>query len=141
MVVVLVLMVLTIPSIKVLHELDITNQGYEWSQLFGSYLGLILTGGFVLSLGFFVSSLVNSDIISFIITVVLAYLAFDGLSILSNIESLPENIADLLSYMSIQYHVSNFSRGLITLSNMVYMTSLIVVFILMSVRTIESKMV
>ena len=132
LVVLSIMILLTTPSLYVVYELHTTDTSPQSYQIIGSFVGLLLTGGFILALGLFTTCLVKKDIIAFIITIVVGYVLFDGLATLSGIESLPASISTALDYLSIQYHVANFSRGLITLSNIVYIASLTYFFFLLS---------
>ena len=101
-----------------------------------SYLGLLLLGSASLAIGIFASSLTPNQIVS---AVVAGGILF-GLWILGKVGSLiPDPAGEILSYFSLSYHFPNFIRGIVDTRDVVYYLSVTIVFLFLSVRSIETE--
>ena len=52
---------------------------------------------------------------------------------------MPNSISGILQYISIDYHLSNISKGVIDTRNILYFISLIGLFILLTIESLSSK--
>jgi len=110
----------------------------DWGPVFGGYLGSILIGAAYLSIGVFVSSLTENQIVAFILSVVGIFaLYMIGSDIV--IFSLPSSMAPIMEYLSLGTHFESIGRGVIDLRDIVYYVSVIVFFLYLNVRFIESR--
>ena len=109
----------------------------DWGATIGSYIGLILLSGVYVSIGLFASSLTDSQIVSFILSLFLCFFFFIGF----------EQIATLLSHsgmglsiqkLGINYHYNAISRGVIDTRDVLYFISVILLFIFASYVSIKS---
>ena len=82
----------------------------DYGALFTGYLGLFLVGAVYASIGIFSSSLFYNQVVAFIIGVfiVLMFFLFDKLLIF-----IPSFLAGTIQYLSVDYHFSNISRGIL----------------------------
>ncbi len=100
--------------------------------IIGSYIGLILLGATFVSIALFTSSITNNQIVAFIAGMFACfffYLAFDSLSLI------PAFIGTADKYfnaISINRHYLNISKGYIDLRDVIYFSSMIGIFILMT---------
>lgn len=104
--------------------------------LFTGYLGLFFVGAVYASIGTFASSLFDNQVVAFIIAVfiVLMFFLFDKLLIF-----IPSFLAGIIQYISIDYHFSNISRGVIDTRNLIYFFSLIGLFLFITVQILSSR--
>ena len=108
----------------------------EKKVLLNAYLGLVLQGGAFISVGIFISSLTENQIIAATITFGLLLL-FWLLSWLSDIVG--EKYRELFSYISFFKHYGNFPEGILDTRDVVYYLSFIVFFQFLTLRILSSK--
>jgi ABC-2 type transport system permease protein len=107
----------------------------SWKLLAAGYLGVILLGGSVLSLGSFLSSLTENQLIAAVLTfgatLILWVLDFGG-------SGAGTVLGQVLQYLSVIRHYDDFTRGIIDTSALVYYGSFIFLCIFLTVRSLES---
>ncbi len=107
--------------------------------IIGSCIGLILLGATFVSIALFTSSITNNQIVAFIAGMFACfffYLAFDSLSLI------PAFIGTADKYfnaISINRHYLNISKGYIDLRDVIYFSSMIGIFILMTKTALGSR--
>ena len=108
----------------------------DYGALFSGYLGLLLVGAVYAAIGTFASSLFDNQVVAFIIAVfiVLMFFLFDKLLIF-----VPSFLAGTIQYISVDYHFSNISRGVIDSRNIIFFLSIIAFFLFMTIRIVESR--
>lgn len=108
----------------------------DLGAIIAGYLGLILMSGVFLAIGLFMSSLTSNQLIASILTfAIIAGLWFaDGLA-----SSLSGRLSEVVSYISIYTHFIAFSKGLIDSRDVIYCLSIIVFWLFLTVRVLESK--
>ena len=108
----------------------------DYGALLTGYLGLFFVGAVYASIGIFASSLFDNQVVAFIIAVfvVLMFFLFDKLLIF-----VPSFLAGFIQYISVDYHVSNISRGVIDSRNIIYFFSVIGVFLFATVQVLNSR--
>jgi len=130
------LIIITI-LLTLVHYISIASLGDpDFGATIGGYLGLILVVGVYLSIGIFTSSLTQNQIIAFIVSFVIIFVFF----ILDKVVFFfPAFIANLLEYLSTDYHFNNVARGVIDTRNLVYYGSMMFVFLFLAVQSLESR--
>jgi len=108
----------------------------DYGAIFTGYLGLFLAGSVYASMGIFASSLTDNQVVGFIIAIffVLIFFLIDKLLIF-----MPNHIAGTIQYLSIDYHLSNISRGVIDSRNIIYFFSMICMFLLLTIESLSSR--
>lgn len=107
-------------------------------QIVGGYVGAVLMGGAFLAIGLFISSLTESQIVAFIIAAVATF----GLFILGEdfvLFGAPEWLVPVLSFAGLGGHYDSISRGVIDSRDIIYYLSIIVFFLYLNVKSIESR--
>jgi len=105
-----------------------------WRLLLAGYGGVLLLGGALISVGTFVSSLTENQIIA-------AVLSFAAVLILWVIDigrSAGGNLGDVLAYLSILRHYDDFTHGIVDTSSLIYYLSFMVLFVFLTVRSLDS---
>ncbi|MFZ0038760.1 MAG: ABC transporter permease [Candidatus Acidiferrales bacterium] len=106
-----------------------------WRVLLCAYLGALLMGGVLLSLGAFFSSLTENQLIA-------AVLTFGAFLILWVIDfgsrGASTGIGAAAQYLSVVKHYDDFTRGVIDTSSLVYYVSFIFLGLFLTVRSIDS---
>ncbi len=107
----------------------------QWSLLVVDYLGAMLLGASLLAIGSFISSLTESQLIAFVI----AFGASLVLWVLEFIVRGSDSVAgQILQYISVTHRYDDFTRGIIDTSSLIYYVSVPILFIFLTVRSIDS---
>jgi len=121
-----------------IHFFTLMNVGtnIDYGAVFTGYLGLLMLGAVYASVGTFASSVTDNQVIAFIISVfiVLVFFLMDKM-----LYFMPVSIAGVIQYISVDYHLSNISRGVIDSRNIIYFASLIGFFLFTTVRVLEIR--
>ena len=119
-----------------LFNLIAVGTNIDYGAIFTGYIGLFLAGSVYASMGIFASSLTDNQVVGFIIAIffVLIFFLIDKLLIF-----MPNAIAGTMQYLSIDYHLSNISRGVIDSRNLIYFFSMIGLFLLLTVESLSSR--
>ena len=108
----------------------------DYGAIFTGYLGLFLAGAVYASMGLFASSLTDNQVVGFIIAIffVLIFFLIDKLLIF-----MPHSIAGTMQYLSIDYHLSNISKGVLDTRNLIYFFSMITLFVMLTIESLNSR--
>jgi len=104
--------------------------------MIGGYLGLILFGSAFLAVGVLASSLAQNQVVAALLAVAILIAmwlmgAFAG--------SARPPVSDILNYLSIIGHYSDFSRGLVDTRDIVYYLSVIAIVLFLAIRSLETR--
>jgi len=121
-----------------IHVLTIVILGknIDYGSIFCGYLGLILLGGVYSAIGIFSSSITSNQIVAFIISFFIVFFLF---ILQYSLLFIPSFLTGIFQYLSVGYHFSNISRGVIDTRNIIYFLSLIVVFLKLSQFALSSR--
>lgn len=109
----------------------------DMGPVFSGYVGLILFSATAVAIGLLVSSLAESQAVSFFITFfVLVVLWFMGTAA-EHVNK--EWLANALTYMSFSSRLEGFSRGLIDTRDVVFFLSTLVLALVISFRALERR--
>jgi len=107
----------------------------DLKPVLGGYLGLFLYSAALLSIGLFISTLTENQIVSVIIT-------FGAILVLWVIDALSSwsmgSIRDVLNYLSLTGHLEDFMKGVIDTSHIIFYLSFIFVGLFLTYRSLES---
>ena len=124
--------------VTLIHFLTLIQVGtnVDYGAVFSGYLGLALAGALYSSVGTFASSVTDNQVVAFIIGIfiVLIFFLMDKMLMF-----VPVYLTGLIQYLSVDYHLSNISRGVIDSRNLVYFTSVVSFFLFMTVRVLEIR--
>ena len=122
----------------IIHFITLVKFGtiIDYGALFTGYIGLALVGSMYASIGTFASSITDNQVIAFIIGVFIVLVFFLMGFFLPLV---PANLAGIIQYISVDYHYSNISRGVIDSRNIIYFLSVIGFFLVMTVQSLESR--
>jgi ABC-2 type transport system permease protein len=108
----------------------------DWGPVWSAYLGCILFGGAAVGVGLMLSSLTESDVMAFFLTLVtLVFLYAIGLIV----TFVPGTVGDAISFVSFESRYQGFARGLIDTRAILYFLSITIVCLLVSFRSLESR--
>ena len=111
----------------------------DYGVIVAQYLGAFLLGAAYLAIGIFVSTLTENQIVAFIMSVASTFvLAIVGENIVTLFVG-NSLLARILQGASLTYHFTSIGRGVIDSGDIVYYLSVILLFLYLTVRSIESR--
>lgn len=102
----------------------------------GGYLGLLLFGGSVLSIGVFTSSLTRNQIVAALMGVGISLFLW-LCDALANFASPP--LSSFFSYLSLRTHFPDFAKGVVDTKDVVYYLSIIASGLFLATRSLEKR--
>ena len=110
----------------------------DLAGIIGSYIGLLMLSSVFASIGIFVSTLTNNQIVAFISGVIISTIFYFGFDLLSQLQML-QSIDIVLQKIGISYHYNMMSKGLLQVSDIVYFISISFLFLKLSELVINNK--
>lgn len=108
-----------------------------WGKIIGNYIGFFLMGSAFVSIGIYISSLTENQIIAAVATfgvLFLLYLAEWFGSVTSNAV-----MQTVIGWISITEKFYDFSVGIINLQSVIYYLSIVVIFVFLTVSHMEKR--
>ena len=109
-----------------------------WGIVIGNFISTLLYGGAMISIGVFISSLTESQIVAAIGTLAISLLLM-CIDLLSAVFSNVKWITSATNFLSISSRFSDFTAGLIYYDNVIFFLTLQVLFLFLTVRVLDSK--
>lgn len=109
----------------------------SWLPIWGNTVGLLLLGGIFVSIGLFISSLTENQMIAAIggFFINLMMLLMNTLK-----SALPNGfLQDVLSSISVYSRYSEITNGIFSLSSLIFFVSVIFIFLFLTVRVLEKR--
>lgn len=109
----------------------------SWLPIWGNTVGLLLLGGIFVSIGLFISSLTENQMIAAIggFFINLMILLMNTLK-----SALPYGfLQDVLSSISVYSRYSEITNGIFSLSSLIFFVSVIFIFLFLTVRVLEKR--
>jgi ABC-2 type transport system permease protein len=113
-----------------LYSLSSPDSGH----IIGSYLAIFLCSLSFLSIGIFSSTLSSSQINAFIIGFAISFFFYLAGKITFFV---PTNLQSLVNYIGVDSHISNISRGVVDLKDLIYFLSIIFIFNYLSIYKLK----
>ena len=108
----------------------------DTGPIVSAYFGLVLYGMAALAIGLMASSLSGNQIVAAVVGIGILL----TLSFIDRIASIVEGVAaDVLNGISMNAHFTDFARGVIDTSHIVYYISMAAVFLFIAVRSLETR--
>ncbi len=108
----------------------------DWGPIIGTYIGMVLIGGASLSIGLLASSLTQNQIVAAVISLV----ALIFLWVLQNASALfAPPLSSLVSFMSMQGHMGEFTKGVVDTRDVVYYVSVVAICLFLTTRSLEAR--
>lgn len=108
----------------------------EYGSIITGYSGLILLAGVFISIGLFISSFTADQIVAAIVTFVLLLMGWVAGYVG---QFLPLPFDKVFEYIGFFDHFGAFRKGLVDTRDLIYFVSLIVFFLFLTVRSLESR--
>ena len=110
----------------------------DWLVIFGNYIGLLLLGGLVISIGLLVSTFTESQLISAVITFAVSF----GLMMVDNLASVFSSntvVTAVINFLSVYQRYTNFTMGAINYADIIFFLSMQALFIFLTVRSLDRR--
>jgi ABC-2 type transport system permease protein len=107
------------------------------SEIIGSYIGFLLIWSVFISIGVFVSSLTESQVISAILTFVILLVLYSLDGFTSGITQ--PWLKTIVEWFSVFKRFQDFQIGMIKLQNVLFYVSFVFVFLFLTVRNIDKR--
>lgn len=106
----------------------------EPGPILSGYLGLLLLGMLILSIGILISSMTSNQIVAAITSFGIIFLLW----LIGFASRLPGILGDIFDYLSLMNHFEDFSQGVIGLHHVIYYLSVTVLCVFLTVKSVES---
>lgn len=130
----LVMLAFTLLYVLVLWQLGDPDLG----RIVSGYLGMILLGGALLALGTLTSALTENQIVAAVIGVALTVLFYVA-GATADVGGSQSLLSQFFSYIGIAEHFSDFTRGVVDTTHVVFFLSLTVVALYLATRLLETR--
>ena len=108
---------------------------FDWGEILGQYIGVLLLGSAGISVGLFVSSLMSNQISSFLLSL-FVLLVLTLVSQVNRVFAVPPWAAEAVNFISFGHHFSNFQRGLIDTRDLLYYGIVSALFLYLNTKTL-----
>ena len=108
----------------------------DTGPILSGYLGILLVGASFLSIGLLASSLSSNQIVAAVLALGISI----ALWILGSAAGFFSGVgADIINYVALPQHFSDFTWGIIDTKDIIYYVSVIAVFVFLTVRSLETR--
>ncbi len=108
----------------------------DTGTVIGGYIGLMLVGAVFLAVSVFGSALTENQVVAFIVSLFIVF----GLFMLDKVLFyLPISLANILEYISVDYHFSNIARGVIDTRDIIYYISAVGFALFMATSVLQRR--
>ncbi|MCF2491246.1 gliding motility-associated ABC transporter permease subunit GldF [Dyadobacter sp. CY347] len=118
------------------YKLGSPEGNVDSAAVFGSYIGLLLFCGVLVSMGIWTSSLTDNQIIAFIVSVFIAFVFYVGFSALAQLAGVGM-ASELLNWAALDQQYLALGKGLVDSRNIIYLLSLMALFLFLAYLRIE----
>ena len=121
-----------------IYNLGIPKGNIDSAGVAGSYLGLLLVGGVFCSIGVFASTLTDSQIVAFVISLFMCFFLYQGFDLIASI-NVWGTWSIWVSRLGISSNFQGLSKGLVDSRNIIYFLSIIAIMLQATKFSLESK--
>ena len=121
--------------VAVISNLGMPEGNIDMGSTIGSYFGLLFLIAAYSAIGIFTSTLSDNQIVAFIVAVFLCFIFFFGFE---GLASVVPNLSSIIASLGMQDHFKSMSRGVLDTRDVVYFTSVTVIFLSFTVYNLKS---
>jgi ABC-2 type transport system permease protein len=110
----------------------------DMGAMWGSYIGLFLLGATFAAIGIFCSMMTDSQIVSFILSVLICFMMWLGFDFIYSFDIFG-SFGQIIKWFGIDHHYASISRGVVDSRDILYYISVIAVFLLGSLLRLQSR--
>jgi len=120
------------------YQLGYPKGNIDQGGMWGSYIGLFLLGGSFVSIGILMSSITDSQIVAFVLSVFASLIMYLGFEFIYSLDVFGKT-ALFVKSLGISHHYSSISRGVVDLRDVLYFSSFIFVCLLLARLSLQSR--
>ncbi len=113
--------------------------GIDSGGISGSYIGLFLLAAVFAAIGLCCSSFTNNAVVAFLVSAFACLLLYFGFNAVSKLPVFVANADYYIEMLGIDFHYRSVSRGLLDSRDFIYFGSLIVLFLLITVKNLLKR--
>lgn len=113
--------------------------GIDIGAAVGSYIGLFLLGAVFTSVGLCASSFTNNTVVAFISGAFVCLILYTGFDALSQLPFFANGLDYYIQMLGVNFHYKSISKGVIDVRDVVYFFAVIIFFIAIAKRNIETR--
>jgi len=114
-----------------IYKLGNPEGNIDSAAVFGSYIGLMLFSGVLVSIGLWSSSLNDNQVVAFILGVFIAFIWYIGFGAISNLAG-TGLVAEIFSWAALDRQYLSLGKGLVDSRNVIYLLSLMAFFLFLT---------
>ena len=138
LIVVLIALLPTIIYIFSIQKLS-SNEGIDIGATIGSYIGLVFLASVFTAVGVCSSSFTNNSVVAFIVSLIGCALLYYGFSAISRLPGLSGGADYYVEMAGIDFHYRSISRGVIDTRDVIYFTTVIILFLSITSRNLLKR--
>src|SRR5262252_3816308 len=125
----------TLPYPLSVSSLTARGVSFDWGPVIGGYLGLLLLASSFLALGLWASAVSRNQIVGFIVGLLLCFAFYfvDKFALV-----LPSSLAEVLQFLSVDYHFENIARGVFDTRDVLFYLSLTTAGLMLTTRSLAA---
>lgn len=125
----------TVPYAISVASLTGPGAPFDWGAVFAGYVGLLLVAASFIALGLWGSAASRNQIVGFILGLMLCFF----FAFIDNFAALlPEGLARVVEYVSVDFHFQNLARGVIDTRDLVFYATLVAVGLTLTTSTLSA---
>lgn len=109
----------------------------DWAVILCTIFGMLLLGAALISIDIFISALTESQVVAAFLSIA-AGLFISLLDVFTSITS-SQFISGIINAVSFNQNYTNFTYGILNLSNVVFFVSITAIFVFLTIRVFEKK--
>jgi len=137
----LIVFISIVPTLLYAVSLDSLSSvgGLDWGATIGAYWGLLCLAAAYTMIGVFASSATKNGLVALLTSIVISVLLFKGFDWISGLTFFKNGFDYYIQQLGLSFHYQNLSKGVISMADMVYFISLIVLFGIGAIEQIKGK--
>lgn len=139
--VLLVIVFVIIPTFVYIITIKNLNAGggIDTGGITGSYIGLFLLASVFAAIGLCCSSFTNNAVVAFLVSAFTCLLLYYGFNAVSKLPVFQGNADYYIEMLGIDFHYRSVSRGLLDSRDVIYFASLMLLFLLITVKNVSRR--
>jgi len=116
-----------------------SSGGIDSGGIAGSYIGLFLLAAVFAAIGLCSSSFTNNAVVAFLISAFICLILYFGFNAISKLPAFQGKADYYIEMLGIDFHYRSISRGVMDSRDMIYFFSIIFLFLLITVKSLQKK--
>ena len=113
--------------------------GIDSGGIAGSYIGLFLLAAVFAAIGLCSSSFTNNAVVAFLISAFICLILYFGFNAISKLPTFQGKADYYIEMLGIDFHYRSISRGVMDSRDMIYFFTIIFLFLLITVKSLQKK--